>query len=141
MKLLIDMNLSPTWTTVFERENWEAVHWSAVGSATAPDSEILEWAAANKFVLFTHDLDFGALLASRPRRGPSVIQLRSQETSPAKVGEVVVRAIWQMEEELKLGALITIDPPRARARILPLPPSSSTFPVHLTWIGAVPASA
>ena len=121
MKILIGMNLSPTWTAVFQQENWEAVHWSAVGDATAPDSENWTGAAVNKFVPFTHDLHFGALLASLPRRGPSVIQLRSQETSPAKLGEVVVRAIQQMEEELKLRALITIDPPRARARILPLP--------------------
>jgi len=33
-------------------------------------------------------------------------------------GVVVVGAIRQLEE-LRLGALITIDPPRARARILP----------------------
>jgi predicted nuclease of predicted toxin-antitoxin system len=120
VKILIDMNLSPTWVAVFYREGWEAVHWSSIGKSNAPDTELLDWAAANKFILFTHDLDFGVLLASKSRRGPSVIQLRSQETSPAKVGAVLVGAIRQMEEELQLGALITIDPPRARARILPL---------------------
>ena len=120
MKILIDMNLSPSWIGVFQQESWEAVHWSMVGAATAPDREILEWAATNRFVVFTHDLDFGVLLASKPHRSPSVIQLRSHETSPAKVGQVVVQAIQQLEEELRLGALVTIDPPRARARILPL---------------------
>jgi predicted nuclease of predicted toxin-antitoxin system len=71
VRILIDMNLSPSWTAVFEQETWEAVHWSAVGKATAPDGEILDWAATNKFILFKHDLDFGALLASRPHRGPA----------------------------------------------------------------------
>jgi len=85
VKVLIDMNLSPSWKAVFQQENWEAVHWGEVGKATAPDCKILDWAAANDFILFTHDLDFGVLLASKSRRGPSVIQLRSQETSPAKV--------------------------------------------------------
>ncbi len=120
MKILIDMNLSPAWAEVFKRENWEAIHWSLVGAATAPDSEILGWAAANGFVVFTHDLDFGALLSTARSRGPSVIQLRSQETSPAKLAEVVVGAVRQLASELEQGALITIDPPRARARILPL---------------------
>lgn len=120
MKILIDMNLSPTWAVVFQQEKWEAIHWSAIRNPTAPDSEILDWAAANKFILFTHDLDFGALLASKPHRAPSVIQLRSHETSPAKMGAIVVRTIQQLEEELRLGALITIDPSRMRARILPL---------------------
>ncbi len=31
MKILIDMNLSPSWTTVLDRHGWEAVHWSMIG--------------------------------------------------------------------------------------------------------------
>ncbi len=120
MKILIDMNLSPSWVAVFRQENWEAVHWSTVGDVTAKDSEILDWAIKNDCVVFTHDLDFGTLLASKSRRAPSVIQLRSQETSPAKMGSVVVLAVRQLEQDLERGALITIDPARARARVLPL---------------------
>jgi predicted nuclease of predicted toxin-antitoxin system len=119
VKVLIDMNLSPLWVAVFQHEGWEAVHWSAVGRATAPDSEILEWAAANDFLLFTHDLDFGILLASKSGSGPSVIQLRSHETSPGKMGNVVVGAIRQMEE-LRMHALVTVEPARSRIRVLPL---------------------
>jgi len=65
------MNLSPSWVVVFQREGWEALHWSEVGSATAADIEILQWAAESESVVFTHDLDFGALLASSMRRKPS----------------------------------------------------------------------
>jgi predicted nuclease of predicted toxin-antitoxin system len=120
VKILVDMNLSPSWVAVFRLENWDALHWSDVGSATALDSEILEWAAENDCVVFTHDLDFGALLTSRTRRKPSVIQLRSQETSPALMGATVVLALKQFGDELEQGALVTIDPARARARVLPL---------------------
>jgi predicted nuclease of predicted toxin-antitoxin system len=91
-----------------------------LAAATATDSDILDWAAENGCVVFTHDLDFGALLASRARRKPSVIQLRSQETSPALMGATVVLALKQFEDELEQGALVTIDPARARARVLPL---------------------
>jgi predicted nuclease of predicted toxin-antitoxin system len=120
VKILIDMNLSPSWVAVLRQENWEALHWSDVGSATAADSDILDWAAENGCIVFTHDLDFGALLATRARRKPSVIQLRSQETSPARMGVTVVLALKQFEGELEQGALVTIDPVRARARVLPL---------------------
>lgn len=120
MKILIDMNLSPSWVVVFQRENWEAVHWSEVGSAAAADSEILQWAAETESIVFTHDLDFGALLASSMRRTPSVVQLRSQGTSPVVMGATVVMAIKQLATELERGALVTIDPGRARARVLPL---------------------
>jgi len=120
VKILIDMNLSPSWVVVFQREGWEALHWSEVGSATAADIEILQWAAESESVVFTHDLDFGALLASSMRRKPSVVQLRSQETSPAIMGATVVLAMKQLAAELQRGALVTIDPARARARVLPL---------------------
>jgi predicted nuclease of predicted toxin-antitoxin system len=31
MKLLLDMNLSPTWVGFLEENGFEAVHWSTVG--------------------------------------------------------------------------------------------------------------
>jgi predicted nuclease of predicted toxin-antitoxin system len=76
MKLLVDMNLSPLWVPFLAEHGIEAVHWSVVGSVSSPDSEILRYADAGGYVIFTHDLDFGALLARSKTRGPSVIQLR-----------------------------------------------------------------
>ena len=64
MKILIDMNLSPAWVSVLEDAGHTASHWSAIGSMNAPDREILSWAKMNGYVLFTHDLDFGAILAA-----------------------------------------------------------------------------
>ena len=43
MKLLVDMNLSPIWVDRLVRHGLEAVHWSTIGAATAPDSETLTW--------------------------------------------------------------------------------------------------
>ena len=37
MKLLVDMNLSPSWVERLARHGFEAVHWSTFGAATAPD--------------------------------------------------------------------------------------------------------
>ncbi len=74
MKLLIDMNLSPFWVKFFAGSGFDSIHWSEVGQPTASDSEIMEYAAAHEMVIFTHDLDFGALLAGRKTRQPSVIQ-------------------------------------------------------------------
>ena len=44
MKILIDMNLSPTWVAVLEEAGHTATHWSNVGSLNAPDREIMAWA-------------------------------------------------------------------------------------------------
>ena len=62
MKIVIDMNLSPDWIDVLREAGHEAVHWSTEGSARATDREILAWARERGYVVFTHDLDFGAQL-------------------------------------------------------------------------------
>ena len=58
MKILLDMNLTPDWCEVLRRSGYDAAHWSEVGDPRAPDTEIMEWAATNGYLVFTHDLDF-----------------------------------------------------------------------------------
>lgn len=64
-------------------------------------------------------MDFSALLAATQAEGPSVIQVRAQDIRPETLGHVVIQVIEQFREELVQGALISIDPQRARVRILP----------------------
>jgi predicted nuclease of predicted toxin-antitoxin system len=120
MKIVIDMNLSPQWVEVLMSEGHDCVHWSKIGPPNAPDREILLWARSNGYVVFTHDLDFGAILAATKADSPSVLQLRTQDISPKRIGESVVSAFKQFEELLSQGALVSIDQKRARARILPI---------------------
>jgi predicted nuclease of predicted toxin-antitoxin system len=120
VKLVVGMNLSPEWVAVFQGAGWEAVHWSTVGNPRAEDNEIMAWARAQKHVVFTHDLDFGTLLALTRAGSPSVIQVRTQDVTPAAIGGLVVRALRQFEDALEKGALIVLDEARARARVLPL---------------------
>ena len=120
MKFLVDMNLSPLWAPFLSDHGYLAVHWSAVGAATAPDSEILEYAAGNGFVVLTHDLDFGALLAARKAPGPSVIQIRAQDVLPAALGESVIHAVNAARAQLEQGAIVTLDILNRRVRLLPI---------------------
>ena len=120
MKLLIDMNLSPDWQSFLGDEGFEAVHWSAIGAGNAPDCEIMRWARDNGRVVFTHDLDFGILLAHSKDGRPSVIQVRTQDVSPEHLGPIVLRALRANVEALESGALVTIDEAKSRVRILPI---------------------
>jgi predicted nuclease of predicted toxin-antitoxin system len=120
MKLLIDMNLSPLWVPVLETAGWETVHWSAVGQPAASDQEILEYAKVNGYVIFTHDLDFGTILAATNVEYPSVIQVRTQDVTPGYLSRFVIAALYRFKQHLDAGALITIDDKQARARILPM---------------------
>jgi len=120
MKLVIDMNLSPSWAGVLLEAGFNAVHWGDIGDAAAPDTVIFEWAKANGYIVFTNDLDFGAILAATNAAGPSVIQVRGQDLLPARLAPRLIAALRQFERELNSGALISIDERRSKARILPI---------------------
>jgi predicted nuclease of predicted toxin-antitoxin system len=96
------------------------MHWSKIGPASAPDSDIMRHAAVHDCVVLTNDLDFSALLAGSGNSKPSVIQIRSDDTRPETIGISVLTAMAQMEDELARGAILTIDTRRVRLRLLPL---------------------
>ena len=120
MKLLIDVNLSPDWVPVLQRHQHDALHWSTVGDIRASDREIMNWARKNGYMVFTHDLDFGSLLALTHANGPSVLQVRTQDVSPQHLEHLVSAALNKYESLLRQGALIVLDEFKLRARILPL---------------------
>ena len=120
MKILIDMNLSPDWVEVFQKSGWQAQHWSQIGSPTATDQEIMGWARAEGWIVFTHDLDFGTLLSLTRARSPSVIQVRTQDVMPTHLANRLIQVLREQESALENGALVTIDEAKSRVRILPL---------------------
>jgi len=120
VKLLLDMNLSPVWVKVLADAGFEAIHWSSVGAPTARDEEIMRFAAEHGFVVFTHDLDFGTLLALTKQTKPSVVQVRTRDVLPAAIGNLVITLLHRFAEELERGAVAVVDPVKPRVRILPL---------------------
>jgi len=120
MKVLIDMNLTPLWVQAFQSAGIDSIHWSHVGNANAPDKEIFDWAGKNNHVVFTHDLDFGTLLAAYNTSFPSVIQVRTQDVTPENLLYTVTTILKKFTEHVEKGALITIDENKSRIRILPI---------------------
>jgi len=120
LPILIDMNLSPAWVEWFKTHGWPAVHWSAVGDPRSTDRTILSWARDHHHVLFTHDLDFSAVLASSHASTPSVLQLRARDVTPDGSGALLLDALVEWENELRKGALVTVDGGSRRVRVLPL---------------------
>ena len=120
MKIIVDMNLSPQWVFILQKAGYEALHWSTVGNPNAKDSTIMAWAVSNGYIVFTHDLDFGTLLAILQADRPSVIQVRTQDVLPSKLSDLVLNALKQFSSELTRGALVTINQAKAKATILPI---------------------
>jgi predicted nuclease of predicted toxin-antitoxin system len=120
VRLLIDMNLSVEWVSALGREGCASAHWSLVGDPRADDRTIMAWARQAGYVVFTHDLDFGTLLALTHAAGPSVLQLRSPDPLPRTMMPLVMSVLRQQREALLAGALVTVDALHARVRTLPL---------------------
>ena len=95
MKILLDMNIPLSWKHFLLSAGHEAIHWRDVGDIRAPDSEIMAYARSHYLVVFTHDLDFGAILSATNASGPSVIQLRMSNIVPEMAGKIVSCKRWR----------------------------------------------
>jgi predicted nuclease of predicted toxin-antitoxin system len=120
MNLLLDMNLSPAWQPLLEGHGWQTRHWRDVGAPDATDVEIMAWAKAQGYCVVTNDLDFSAILAATRASGPSVVQIRGQDISPATLGETLVAVLNGAQNSLRRGAILTLDVHSSRVRTLPL---------------------
>ena len=120
LNLLIDMNLSPQWVPVLRKRGWRAVHWSTIGDPGASDKDIMDWARNHRYVVFTHDLDSGTMLALSHEKAPSVLQVRAEDPLPDYLEETVIAALHQHEADLSTGALVVVDERRSRVRVLPV---------------------
>lgn len=120
LRLLVDMNLSPSWVKVLNEAGFEAIHWSQIGAHNAPDRELFSWASEHGYVVFTHDLDFGALLSATRAESPSVFQIRTDDVSPEELSPRAITLLNRFTPQLLSGALVVVDEMRERVRILPL---------------------
>jgi predicted nuclease of predicted toxin-antitoxin system len=114
------MNLSPRLVSILSEAGFESLHWSSVGPPGAPDTAVMAFARDYDYVVLTYDLDFSAILAATEARKPSVVQIRSGNISPEYLGQAVISLLRQMTAELENGAILTIDLPKSRLRLLPL---------------------
>ena len=114
------MNLSPDWVEVLNESGFDAIHWSSIGNPSAEDAVLMDWTRSNDHIVFTHDLDFGAMLALTHATGPSMLQVRSQDVLPEDIGPVVIAALRQHDAALATGALVVVDVKKSRVRVLPI---------------------
>jgi predicted nuclease of predicted toxin-antitoxin system len=125
VRLLIDANLSPRLVVTLEKAGLESVHVRDVGLLTAPDRDILDYAAASALVIVSADSDFGELLAaSRGATRPSVVLLRSADRFTSDEQAALLAAnLPVVAGDLEAGAIVTIARGRMRVRSLPIVPA------------------
>lgn len=121
MKFLIDQNRSPRLAQFLRADGHDAVHTLELGLERESDDELLALAAREGRVIVSGDTDFGALLALRNRKAPSVILFRSRNTLTAEDQHAVIGGhLEDLTGDLAAGAVVVITDDRIRVRRLPL---------------------
>lgn len=121
MKFLIDQNLSPLVATGLSEAGHDAVHVRSFGMETAEDSSVLDRARAEGRVVVSADTDFGTLLAMSGADRPSVILIRrSADRRAARLVQLLLANLTDVEQALGEGAIVAFDTDRIRIRPLPL---------------------
>jgi predicted nuclease of predicted toxin-antitoxin system len=114
------MNLSSDWCEALSEVGHTAVHWLKVGAPDAIDKDIMAYAKANGYTVFTQDLDFTDLLAISGDDSPSVLQIRDDNRLTKHTLAFILHALGEFTNELEQGALVTVSSRGSRARVLPL---------------------
>lgn len=120
LEFLANMNISPLTVEGLRKIGWNIIRVSEILNKKTKDIEILTYAQDHNKVVITQDLDFSTLLAVRGFKKPSVINLRFDNARPDFVKDRIIEIVSEMEKELEVGIVISVDETSARYRNLPI---------------------
>ncbi len=120
MKVLLDQGLPRTAVTLLRAAGIDAVHVGDIGYATAEDAAILQLGATEQRTIITLDADFHTLLIHSGATLPSVIRIRIEGLRAEAIAHLIQTVIYQCQNDLEHGAMVTVQEHRLRIRRLPL---------------------
>lgn len=112
--------MSPQWQTALEERGFEAAHWTQIGDPAADDTDIMNYARREGYLVVTTDLDFSDILAASGARAPSVVVVRRVDAMPDAIGSRLASDLLEHEPALVAGAVLVVGPARSRLRLLPI---------------------
>ncbi|WP_448572374.1 DUF5615 family PIN-like protein [Trichothermofontia sp.] len=120
MKLLLDQGLPRSAATLLSEAGIDTIHVADIGLSAADDTNILQRARNDEHIVVTLDADFHTLLALSAAATPSVIRIRIERLRAQVLANLLLKVVGEFAEDLKQGAIMTVEPSRVRLRHLPL---------------------
>lgn len=120
MKLLLDQGTPRSAAGLLRQAGFDAVHTGEAGLAEAEDAAIIHRAAEENRVVVTLDADFHALVVLSQACQPSVIRIRVEGLRAAEFSGLLQQVLRQCAEDLKSGAMISVNDFQIRVRRLPV---------------------
>ena len=120
IRFLLDMGIAQSTGEFLRSQGHDVVHLSEQGLERLPDELIVAKALDEGRTIVTHDLDFGRIVALSGHIVPSVVTLRLNDMTPARVNSALVTVLRETALALIDGALVTVTDRGIRVRILPI---------------------
>ena len=120
MKLLLDQGLPRSAANALREAGHVAAHAGEIGLATATDSDIIERARSEDWIIVTLDADFHAQIVLDERASPSVIRIREEGLRAEALVHLLLEIIRTCGDDLVKGAFVSATREQARVRCLPI---------------------
>lgn len=120
MKLLADMHISPATVEHLRGKGHDVVRVNEVLPSSTSDNELITWAGEHARAILTQDLEFANLIVLARRTAPSLITLRLATSRIDYVNSVLDRALPELEQDVRVGSIVTITDTTMRRRSLPI---------------------
>jgi len=96
------------------------IHLQEEGLHEITDFEIVEKAVNDDRIILTCDLDFGDIMAASGDIYPSVVIFRLDDERPYNVNRRLNQVLEEASDDLRRGAIISVEESNYRIRLLPI---------------------
>jgi predicted nuclease of predicted toxin-antitoxin system len=121
LRVLLDQGLPRDTADQLRKTSVNCTHVGEIGMSAASDTEIMEYAAANGFLVATLDADFHAMLVVTGKSSPSVIRIRLEGLKGTAIAAIIRDVLSVYAADLGNGCMVTVKKHKTTCHLLAQP--------------------